>query len=439
MNFFTGGFFNPPTMKFLFILFSALLVLQSCTQPKKPIAKSEDYQRFLDESNIVLAKDDGTQFWESRLNENKKDETARLKVAALYATRFGSTGEIRYIQASDSLYQLVLEKTVLDKTEIYQALAANAITQHQFKQAKHYLEIALAEGGNRAGTHLMMVDVLLETGDEYGAKRYLRQLSNKNSFAYLIREAKVKDHEGKLDTAILLMEKAYQRIQNNKERSSWALSNLGDMYGHAGRIEKAYQNYLTVLRNDPHYDYALKGISNILFSNDHNITEAKRIINILASRKNMPEADLMLAKIAAFEGNVAKEKEHLELFRAEVTQSKYNGMYNVYMAELEAEYFGNPSHSIAIAHQEIKNRPTPRSFDLLAWGFYHSGDYTKALEISQRYVENKTFEPVPLFHLAILYDVNGDHEKAKMIFKSLTESYFELGPAISSIIRQKLS
>lgn len=426
-------------MKNLVILIFVLIILQSCTSPNRPIAKEQDYNEYLYPSETLLVKNDGIIFWESRLGEIPNDETSQLKLASLYAEHFGTTGEIEFLQQSDSLYQLVLHKTVLGKSEIYLALSANAVTQHQFQQAKSYLEKALAEGGSKAGAHLMMVDVLLETGDEYGAKHYLRQLSNKNSFAYLIREAKVKDHEGKLDTAILLMEKAYLRIQNNKALSCWTLSNLGDMYGHAGKIQDAYDNYLEVLKIDSHYDYALKGIANILYSHDHNTVEAKKIITVLANRKRMPEAHLILANLEKYEGNMQEEKAHLEAFRNEVTQPDYKGMYNSYMAELNAEYFGNPNGTIALAIEEIKNRPTAKSYDLLAWGYYHLGETNQALKIAQQRVEGKTFEPVPLYHLAVLYDANGYSEKAKEIFNSLRDSFFELGPEKAKVIRQKLS
>jgi tetratricopeptide (TPR) repeat protein len=110
---------------------------------------------------------------------------------------------------------------------------------------------------------------------------------------------KLKDHEGDLESAITSMERAYHRIEGNKEQAQWTLSNLADMYGHAGKVEEAYENYLKALQINANDDYALKGIAWIALSYDHNSIEAKRIINILASRKRMPEAHLLLAEIAS--------------------------------------------------------------------------------------------------------------------------------------------
>ena len=56
---------------------------------------------------------------------------------------------------------------------------------------------------------MMLTDVSLELGDYATARRTLQQFKNKNSFAYLIREVKLKDHEGDLEGAITSMERAY--------------------------------------------------------------------------------------------------------------------------------------------------------------------------------------------------------------------------------------
>jgi tetratricopeptide (TPR) repeat protein len=156
---------------------------------------------------------------------------------------------------------------------------------------------AIALKDKKAASLMILTDVAIELGDYARAKTDANQFRNKNSFAYLIREAKLKDHEGDLAGAIVSMERAYQRIEGNKQLAQWTLTNLGDMYGHAGRISDAYQNYLEALKANPHDDYALKGIAWIALSNDQNTAEAKRIMKVLASRKKMPEANCFLQKL----------------------------------------------------------------------------------------------------------------------------------------------
>lgn len=427
-------------MKFNLILSSILLLVISCTKEKKVITAFSDYEVYLSHSKMASNSpmQEELKFWNDRLMKNKKDEVSILKLAGLYAGRFKTSGLIQDIILSDSLYNLVLKNTPGGSVDIYHCLSANAITQHKFRLASDYAQKALALKDKKAASLLILTDVSLELGDYAKANRILKQFTNKNSFAYLIREAKVKDHEGQLDSAILLMEKAYGRVKGNKSLGQWTLSNLADMYGHAGRVEDAYQVYLSVLKTDPQDDYALKGIAWITLSNDHSTTDARTIVNSLAARKRMPEAHLMLAEIAAVEGNEIEKMDHLKKFASMVSHPDYKTMYHKYLATLEAEQFQNPNACIAIANTEIANRPTPQSYDLLAWGYYHLEDFKQALDIAKHKVEHQTFEPDAYYHMGMIYLANGEKDLASHYLKEALASEFELGPSISKKIKDTL-
>ena len=377
-------------------------------------------------------------FWEERLEKNNNDEASLAKLGSIHANLFKSTGLAQHILISDSLYARILKTYPKGNVEIYQSLAANAITQHKFQSAKDYTEKALALGDKKAASLLILVDVSLEIGDYATANLVLRDFKNKHSFAYLIRKAKLNDHEGHLDSAIVCMEKAYQRIKANKGLSQWTLSNLADMYGHAGRIEDSYAGYLQVLKDNPQDDYALKGIAWIALSHDLNAEAAKVIVNDLAIRKFMPEAHLMLAEIAELNGNQMEKADQLKKFKSLVSIPEYRNMYHKYLAILEAEEFQNPNAAISIAQAEIANRPTPQSYDLLSWAYYHQKNFPEALSIASRHVEHQTFEPEAFYHLGIIYQANGNKEQARYYLKEALESEFELGPSVSKKIKTAL-
>ena len=426
-------------MKSIPLLILTILVW-SCDTPTETVVDPRDYDNYL--TYLANVSPDATteeiRFWSERLNQKSQNEVAVLKLAGLFSGRFKISGEIKDIKVSDSLYHSVLKTNASGSVEIYHCLATNAITQHKFQRAKEYVKKAIKLKDKRAASLLILVDVSLELGDYATARRTLQQFRNKNSFAYLIREAKLKDHEGDLEGAISSMERAYHRIEGNKGLSQWALSNLADMYGHAGRISEAYQLYLETLRINPHDDYALKGIAWIAFSKDFNSTEAKRIINTLASRKKMPETNLLLAEIAAFENDENEKLAQLKQFKSFVSQPAYKNMYHKYLAIIEAEDFANADESVAIAKIEIENRPTPQSFDLLAWGLYHQGNFSQALEVARQKVEGQTFEPEVYYHLGQIYLANGNHLKSKQYLEEALKSEFELGPTIVRQIRETL-
>ena len=426
-------------MKTLLIIVTIFVC--ACHERNQTITDARDYDRYL--LNAINASvnplDEQIKFWKDRLDRNSNDEVAVVKLAGLYAGHFKTSGEISDLQLSDSLYHTVLKIKPAGSVEIYQSLVANAITQHKFRLAKDYVDKALAIKDKKAASLMMLTDVSLELGDYATARRTLQQFKNKNSFAYLIREVKLKDHEGDLEGAITSMERAYQRIHGNKELAQWALSNLADMYGHAGRISDAYKNYLRALEINPNDDYALKGIAWIALSYDHDSREAKRIINNLASRKKMPESHLFLAEVASFEGNENEKFAQLKMFKSSVSRPPYKTMYHKYLAEIEAEDFHNPDASIEIAKAEIANRPTPQSFDLLSWGLYHRGDYSQALDIATRNVEGQTFEPDAYYHLGMIYLANGNKLKGKQYLDEALKSEFELGPSVTRNILETLN
>lgn len=426
-------------MKFFLLSITALIFASSCSEEKKPVTNAADYESYLminrQVSNYSI--DDDLAFWEERANRMPADDASKIKIAGLQAAQFRKTGNVEDLKKSDSIYHKLLI-TTQGKAGLYLALAQNSITQHQFKQAGKYAEAALNEGGKRAASMLVIADVALELGDIARAKYVLNQFSNKNSFAHLIRQVKVKDQEGQLDSAIFIMEKALDRIKGNEELYCWALSNLGDMYGHAGRIEAAYQAYLTVLQKDATYDYALKGIAWIVLSNDKNYAEAKRIINVLASRSRMPESHLMLAEIAAMENDEQEKTNQLKAFVTLTNNVGYKTMYAKYLAGVYADDLNDPDASLAIAAEEINNRPTPQSYDLKAWALLKSGNEKEALAIVQKYVQNKTFEPDATYHLGMIYLVNGYDEQAEKYLEEARQSSFELGPAITREVNAAL-
>lgn len=162
-------------------------------------------------------------------------------------------------------------------------------------------------------------------------------------------------------------------------------------------------------------------------------------MNVLASRKRMPEAYLMLAEIAEVEGNESEKVNHLKKFFSMASLPAYKTMYHKYLATLEAEEFQHPEACIAIAKEEIANRPTPQSYDLLAWGYYHQKTYSKALEVISNNVVNQTFEPEAYYHMGMIYAAAGNTERARYFLSEALASSFELGPTISTRIKSTLN
>lgn len=417
------------------IYLSFIFLFVACHQ--SPITRISDYEQYLQlNRNSGLQFIDGElTFWSSRLQKMPGDIISSSKIAGLLTRRFSYSGDIREIKKADSLYKAVNLLNHINSSSTYRSLAANCITQHQFMQAEKYIDSALRLGDDKFLTVLMEFDVTMELGEYSRARRALNSLADKTSFEYLIRKAKYADHvEGNLDGAngaISLMEEAYEKEKNNPALYLWIKSNLGDMYGHANRFRESYQCYLDVLKRDPNYYHALKGIAWLAFSHDKDVTHAKQILHYLQMKHPVPDYELMLSEIANYENDSAGKEQHLQNYLSATHNVLYGGMYNKYSFHLESGELDNARKAFEIARQEVYNRPTPESYSWLAYAYCKNGDIPKATEIARVYVENKCFEPDAKYYLGMIYQRAGNYSKARKYLLTAKESSFELGPVIA--------
>ena len=290
----------------LFFLSVILLTFASC-QNKKTITSKQDYNSYLLDGMVANeAKKVNTEinFWQQRLQKDTGSYINMLELASNYLRLFRLTGNINALIYGDSLLKRSSAKLNNTDPEILYSLSQNSIAQHQFLAAASYAEAAEKEKGDMYTIRLLQFDASMELGKYKEAYKSLESLKDKSAFDYLIRKAKWEDHTGNLDGAIVLMEKAFSTIKDKKKSLyCWTLSNLADMYGHAGRVEEAYKAYLNVLQKDPANLYCLKGIAWIAYAHDNNTAEAKRILQYILAQTEMPDLRLVLAQIAETEGN----------------------------------------------------------------------------------------------------------------------------------------
>jgi tetratricopeptide (TPR) repeat protein len=428
-------------MKNIFFICLTLALLSSCRQ--QPVTNPKDYAIYLhDEPNTGLQQiDTEIQFWKTRLSKTPGDIICETKIAGLLTRRFAYSGNIIEVHRADSLFQQVNTINHTTSSGTFRSLAANCITQHRFLQAQQYIDSALLLGDNKYVTVLMEFDAAMELGNYYRARKALNSLADKNSFDYLIREAKYKDHaEGRQSEAIELMEKAYDKIKDDHTPSLylWIKSNLGDLYGHANRYKESYQCYIDVLHRDPHYYHALKGIAWLAFSHDKDVANARKIVAYLQQRHPVPDYELLLSQMAAWENNQKVAEEHINKFIAATRNPLYGNMYNKYLFTIEANELNNAATCLQIAQQEVHNRPTPEAFSWLAWAQCKNGDIANAMRTARLYVADKCFEPDALYYMGKVYQAGGEKNMARKYLTAAYNSSYELGPVMSHRIRETL-
>jgi len=412
-----------------------LAFLVSCNNSDQKITDPKDYNSFLEVStnkDLELAHTE-LAFWTKKLEKSPNQFPYLSKVSASQAQIFGITGNIDYL--IDAEQSLIKANEAVNYTSpgYLRALARNYISQHKFKPALKLLKQAEANGEHLESTQKMLFDVHLEIGNFDTAKAYLDTFKDFSDFDYLIRLSKWSDHRGDLDAAIKYMERAKTMAEstNIPATKKWVYTNLADYYGHAGNIEGSYKLYLKALEIDPQDAYSKKGIAWIVYSYEKNTEEAIRILDDAMQTHGSPDYYLLKADIAEYSGNIKLKNEQLDLYAKAVSNPAYGDMYNKYNALLFAENLDTQAKALEIALIEIENRPTPQSYDLLAWSYFNLGEAEKAMSIMDEHVVGKTSEPDVLYHLAEIYKVNKKLKKCEKVRKELDSSIFELGPIMA--------
>lgn len=408
-----------------------LCILASCGPDRESnkITDSRDYEAYLDQSN-----DKTTSKYYELWNDKIKPDSLQLLSFAVVAQEnsryFQNTGNIDYLKKAEQALTKAVDIAAINKSGYLRALARNYISQHRFKEALKMAQLADDAGGGKIDTQSLYFDVHMELGNYELAKSYLDSLANYSHFGYLIRLAKWHDHEGELNRTISLMEKAKITAERSKDKSLmlWSYTNLGDYYGHAGKIATSYDYYLKALVLDPGNAYAKKGIAWIVYSHEKNPDEALRIINAVTRKNQSPDFYLLTAEINDFKKNQRVSKANLAVFDEVVNKKDYGRMYDFHKAELYLGELHDPEKALELAKQEVEERPTPETYSLLSYAYLKNGEPQKALEIVQQYVDGKSGEPNILLRSAEIYKASGSTAKLGEIKEELVAAAFEIGP-----------
>ena len=393
----------------------------------------EDYTSFLQADPIksYAAALEEKEFWSKRLGSDSTGVGDLGPLAGAYSKLFETSGDIQHLKDAEQVYKKAITVAAIKIQDGYKrALAKNYITQHRFKDAIALLEESYAGISNKHATELLLFDCYLEVGAYSKALQLLKKIENINQFDYLIRISKWSDHQGDLSAAIGYMEKALTIANSRKNLALqiWTNTNIADYYGHQGDIKASYNHYLKTLALQPDHAYAKKGLAWILYSKEHNITQASVLIDHLLKNHNLPDYYLLKAEMASYQGDSVLSEEYMQQFFTLANNPLYGDMYNTH--KIRALVKTDPYKALQLAQKEVDNRTTPQSYQFLALAQLASNQKQEALATITNFVVGKTSEPMALLHSAQVYKANGMLDKVTALKTALLPASYELGPEI---------
>ncbi|MEQ9007380.1 MAG: hypothetical protein RLP12_05815, partial [Ekhidna sp.] len=93
--------------------------------------------------------------------------------------------------------------------------------------------------------------------------------------------------------------------------------------------------------------------------------------------------------------------------------------------------------AIELAKEEISKRPTPASYDWLAWAMHLQGKTDEAVALYKANVWGKTYEPDVIYHMGVVYDA-ANMEVGNVLLEESLEASYELRPRTTRDIRKRL-
>ncbi|MBT8184824.1 MAG: hypothetical protein KJN76_08275, partial [Eudoraea sp.] len=162
-----------------------------------------------------------------------------------------------------------------------------------------------------------------------------------------------------------------------------------------------------------------------------NPIEAMRIMDAITKNYKAPDYYLFKAEIAEYMKDDRNYLYNLDIYCKKVNNPKYGGMYNVANVAMYLDRTGQYKKALALARKEVGNRPTPETFGLLAYAYLKDGQSARALEIADREIYGKTFEPNSLLYAAEIYKAAGKTENLRNCRQNSGEQHMNSGRSSS--------
>jgi len=418
-----------------FILATALIALfSSCSEADQAKFASlcgcpeydNEYEALYEPSEQLKIVSEEIKFWENRIEETGPNLVYNSKLASAYSGQFKLTADIASLKQAEFLLQENVSSAP-DNCNAKRALARNFISQHRFKEAKSQLLAAKEIGENKRSTDMLLYDVALELAEDELAEELLSKIAAKKDFNYLIREAKWQDGQGNLDEAIALLEQAKNSAEASKSkvRLNWIYSNLGDFYGHAGRLEDSEKSFEKALEVNPADYYSFKGLAYMKWAAEQDAQQSLDMLEQVAENSSDPSTFILKADILDHQGQKESANEIRNFIDDKVSSSSYGAMYHSFL--IHNSLAKNELETADLyAQLEMETRETPESYALLALTKYHLDQEEEALEIAMNEVVGKTYEPKTLLNV-LPVTAEAKSLKEAILFE-VEEASYELGP-----------
>ncbi len=420
-------------MKPFIIVIAIFVTITSCKNATKNIVEVTYVDSLINNYNTpqaIIANAADISFWKGRITYNPFDIANPSNYATTLINRFHLLGEISDVKAADSILLQLSKNFNATQAEPYFSLVGHYILQHRFNEADSVFQLARKIGLKKYHETATAFDIAFEQGNIALAKAELRNLKAENDFGYQFRKSKMMHYDGELDSSIIAMQKALTNAGQEIALKNAAQSNLGDLYIHASKLNKAYTTYKLSIAESPADLHSIMGIGWITLMNDKNDSLAEKIFQFVRSKTKSPDPLLKLIAVAQQRGDTALQLKYASAFEKIVTDTLYGNMYNKYLIELYTGILNNSVKAVAIAQKELLHRNTPQTNAWLAWALLNDNRKEEAAKVYDKSISGKPLEGLELYYMGKLMKALGKNYNATQYFEAAKINIYDLNPAV---------
>jgi tetratricopeptide (TPR) repeat protein len=418
-------------MKYLVPVLCLAAFFTSCKNQNAPIvdkAYVDSLERNYTLPRQVIDNNKNMEFWKNRIDPKVQRQVNESKYAATLVTRFHEFGDINDVKQAESILNAINKAYNNSLPGPFVALTSSAMLQHHFSKADTLLQTAKKIGIDVFTSNTLSFDVNFELGRYTAANFYLNQLKPAKDYSYYFRRSKMDHFNTNIDSAISGMQKAADLEKSVPYLRGIALSNAGDLYIHAGDLQKAGDIYKQCIRLNSVDFHSIMGLGWIALVHDKNDTLAERIFKFVQSKNKLPDALFKLYQMAQGRGDKALEKKYAEDFVAKSTDTVYGKMYNKYVIEIFTGVLNEPAKAEELAKNELNNRATPQTYAWYAYTLFKNNKKDEAYKVFEQHVSGQPLEGLELYYMGKLMKGLDKGYDANEFFKAADKNKYDLSP-----------
>jgi tetratricopeptide (TPR) repeat protein len=354
---------------------------------------------------------------EEQVRGRPRDAHALTSLGLAYQQRARETADAAYLARSEEALRRALALRPTDPITTG-ALAALALSRHEFRQALLLARRARALAPGSARPFGLLGDALVELGRYREAfVAFDRMAGLKPGLAAYARIAYARELLGNTRGAEAAFRLALDAASGQPEPLAWTHVQLGKLFWSVGRIGAAAREYRAALAVFPGYVYAYDSLAQVEAARGH-LPHAIALERRAADAVPLPQFVGALGDLYRVAGDEPAARKQYALIGVIERLLRANGV----RTDLETAFF-DVDHGIrlpealALARASYADRPSIDGDDILAWALARNGRCAEALHYSRRALRLGTLDATKFFHRGMIERCLGDAAEARRWFR----------------------